>query len=66
MSTDIESKLGSAPMDRESAFEDKDEAKRRTSSVGASVTVRVFRGDAEGGVDTQPPFSSAILHTEGC
>ena len=52
MANETEAKLGSMPMDRESALKDQDEAKRRKSSVGSSVTLRVFRGDAEGGKET--------------
>jgi succinate dehydrogenase / fumarate reductase iron-sulfur subunit len=51
-------------MDRESTFKDKDEANRSKSSVGASVTLRVFRGDAEGGAETDyevPTFPGMVV-----
>jgi succinate dehydrogenase / fumarate reductase iron-sulfur subunit len=64
MATETEGKLGSMPMDREETFEDKDEAKRPVSSVGPSVTLRVFRGDAEGGTETDyevPTFPGMVV-----
>ena len=64
MATETEGKLGSMPMDREATLEDKDEAKRPVSSVGPSVTLRVFRGDAEGGVETDyevPTFPGMVV-----
>jgi succinate dehydrogenase / fumarate reductase iron-sulfur subunit len=64
MTTETESKLGSMPMEREAALEDKDEAKRPTSSVGAKVTLRVFRGNAESGTETDyevPTFPGMVV-----
>ncbi|MDQ3927698.1 MAG: 2Fe-2S iron-sulfur cluster-binding protein, partial [Chloroflexota bacterium] len=53
MTTETEAKLGSMPMDREATFEDKGEAKRQTSTVGQTVTLRVFRGDSESGTHVE-------------
>src|SRR3712207_1772878 len=64
MTTETEAKLGSMPMDREATFEDKGEAKRQTSTVGQTVTLRVFRGDAEGGTHTEyevPTFPGMVV-----
>jgi succinate dehydrogenase / fumarate reductase iron-sulfur subunit len=64
MATETESKLGSMPMDREAALEDKGEAKGPTSSVGETVTLRVFRGDAAGGEErdyTVPTFPGMVV-----
>jgi succinate dehydrogenase / fumarate reductase, iron-sulfur subunit len=64
MAGETESKLGSMPMDREATFEDQEEAKRPVSSVGATVTLRVFRGSAEGGTETDyvvPTFPGMVV-----
>src|SRR4051812_35673970 len=64
MSTETEAKLGSTPMDRESALKDQEEAQRPTSSVGESVVLRVFRGDADGGTEqeyTVPTFPGMVV-----
>ncbi|HYP19513.1 MAG TPA: 2Fe-2S iron-sulfur cluster-binding protein, partial [Chloroflexia bacterium] len=64
MTTETEAKLGSMPMDREATFEDKGEAKRPTSSVGQTVTLRVFRGTAEEGTESDyevPTFPGMVV-----
>ena len=51
-------------MDRESALKDQEEAQRPVSSVGESVTLRVFRGDAEGGEERDydvPTFPGMVV-----
>jgi succinate dehydrogenase / fumarate reductase iron-sulfur subunit len=64
MTTETEAKLGSMPMDREATFEDHGEAKRPTSSVGQTVTLRVFRGTAEEGSESDyevPTFPGMVV-----
>jgi succinate dehydrogenase / fumarate reductase iron-sulfur subunit len=64
VSTETESKLGSMPMDRESTVRDQEEATRPASSVGESVTLRVFRGDADGGEEHDylvPTFPGMVV-----
>src|SRR5215208_5067009 len=64
MSTETEAKLGSMPMDRESALKVDDEAQGTRSSVGPSVTLRVFRGNAEGGTEQDynvPTFPGMVV-----
>jgi succinate dehydrogenase / fumarate reductase, iron-sulfur subunit len=64
MATETDTKLGSMPMDREGALKDQEEAKRPASSVGDSVTLRVFRGDAAGGTETDyevPTFPGMVV-----
>src|SRR5947209_2191353 len=53
MPTETEAKTGSMPMDREATFRDQEEAQRPQSSVGPTMTLRVFRGDAEGGSEEE-------------
>jgi len=64
MTTETEAKLGSMPMERESTFKDQDEATRPTSSLGQTVTLRVFRGTAENGTETDyevPTFPGMVV-----
>ncbi|MFL5733403.1 MAG: succinate dehydrogenase/fumarate reductase iron-sulfur subunit [Chloroflexia bacterium] len=64
MSTETESKLGSMPMDRESALKDQEEAQRPVSSAGETVTLRVFRGDPDGGEERDyavPTFPGMVV-----